>query len=31
MTYLNKGMQTMIEKLFNEDMWKILGQGLLQK
>jgi moderate conductance mechanosensitive channel len=30
MAYLNKGMQTMLEKLLNEDMWKLLGEGLLK-
>ena len=30
MNYLNKGMQTMIEGLLNEDMWKLLGEGLLK-
>ena len=30
MTYLDKGMQTMIEKLSNEDMWKLWGEGLLK-
>ena len=30
MTYLNKGMQSMIEKLSNEEIWKLLGEGLLK-
>lgn len=30
MNYLNKGMQSMIEKLLNENTWKLLGEGLLK-
>ena len=30
MTYLEKGMQTMIEKLLNEDIWINIGEGFLK-
>ncbi|HEY4550471.1 MAG TPA: mechanosensitive ion channel family protein [Bacillus sp. (in: firmicutes)] len=30
MTYLDKGMQTMIKNLSNEELWKVLGGGLLK-
>ena len=30
MTYLDKGMQAMIKNLLNEEIWKVLGEGLLK-